>query len=33
MTWRVELTEEAELDFASLDGSLRKLVRLVPGTP
>lgn len=27
MTWRVELTEEAELDFASLDGSLRKLVR------
>lgn len=27
MTWRVELTEDAELDFASLDGSLRKLVR------
>lgn len=27
MTWRVELTEEAEQDFAGLDGSLRKLAR------
>lgn len=27
MTWRVELTEAAEQDFAALDGSLRKLVR------
>lgn len=27
MTWRVELTEEAELDFAALDGSLRMLTR------
>lgn len=27
MAWKVELTEEAEEDFAALDGSLRKLVR------
>lgn len=27
MTWRVELTLDAELDFIALDGSLRKLVR------
>ncbi len=25
MTWRIELTEAAEADFAALDGSLRKL--------
>ncbi|MEI6705095.1 MAG: type II toxin-antitoxin system RelE/ParE family toxin, partial [Deltaproteobacteria bacterium] len=27
MAWRVELSEDAERDFATLDGSLRKLVR------
>ena len=27
MTWQVKLTEEAEKDFAGLDGSLRKLAR------
>jgi mRNA interferase RelE/StbE len=27
MAWRIELTEDAERDFAALDGSLRKLVR------
>ena len=27
MTWQVRLTEAAESDFATLDGSLRKLVR------
>jgi mRNA interferase RelE/StbE len=27
MIWRLKLTEDAELDFASLDGSLRKLAR------
>jgi len=27
MTWRVELTEDAERDFVALDGSLRKLAR------
>jgi len=27
MAWRVELSEDAERDFAALDGSLRKLVR------
>ena len=27
MAWRVELTEDAERDFAALDGSLRRLAR------
>jgi mRNA interferase RelE/StbE len=27
MVWRIELTEDAERDFAALDGSLRKLAR------
>lgn len=27
MDWQVRLTEDAEQDFAALDGSLRKLVR------
>jgi mRNA interferase RelE/StbE len=27
MAWRVELTEDAGRDFASLDGSLKKLAR------
>jgi mRNA interferase RelE/StbE len=27
MAWRIELTEDAERDFAALDGSLRKLAR------
>lgn len=27
MAWQISLTEDAEQDFAALDGSLRKLVR------